>query len=944
MKIKHYALNLLNKRKRKLDLIIYFVISIVIILKWFSRGLMITHEEMGFFFFNPQFWLYHTAYIWWNIQATGFANFQVIVYIPFQLVMTFFQYIGLSVVIREAITLFSLLSISGISMYLLVYYLSDSYNGQRIAAIAAGIIYMFNPFSLYVWTRFDLSIFTYTFLPLFLLFFIKGLNAKKNLLKYALYVNLSLILILPTLSNPYYFGSYIIVGIIVFFFFLINGNQKKQNIKFLLITFLIWMGLNSWWLLPFGFYGTTAYQTATNGINPLGTLLALSQYDYSPIYIIRLLDFYTEQQYFYSSIITIISFFLPILAFLSIVIKRTKYNLLFAFIACIGIFLSLGANPPFGAIFLYLFKHIPFMGGFRAPQDKFGSIITLAYSFLGGTTIGTASSIISKISIRKSKNFPRIKQMLKAIFPIVIIMLVILPSFLPFISGSMWNPYSVGDPVKSKSAYIQIPTYYFDASNWLKTQGTQFRVIELPISSIDSYVFDWKSGYGGIYPYSLWPQPQISGRTWFPLIDNMTYQIEPFIQYNSAEFWKVMEILNAKYVFINNDFQLDESGVMTVPSQYLYDLTHTINYTKPYDLPINNSYWQQAQTPLNVISSLENNSAVNGQTIMVTTKIQGQANWEGGIQYVFSKPLNLTGYNDIGFWINFSSLKYIQQVYFRLGDSYGGYEKWTITPLIQPNWAHVIISFNSNPTWESMKPLNLSSINYISITIQKNPGTMQATQWWLANFQVFFMSNQIANHVQESNQFGNLTFFQIQNNYFLPSIFATTNFTSSYNTEQMLNMLANTNIDPRYTVIYCKSQLTNNQVEFLQGLANKNVKDQPPTIIYQEINPTKYEINVINATGPFFLVFSTTYDKNWVAYYGNINSIDAYFQYPISNHLIANGYANSWFINRTGTYTITVYFLPQNLLYIGIFILIFTIIIISWLYLKEQHKNVIMLA
>ncbi|PIX32246.1 hypothetical protein COZ60_00135 [Candidatus Bathyarchaeota archaeon CG_4_8_14_3_um_filter_42_8] len=32
---------------------------------------------------------------------------------------------------------------------------------------------------------------------------------------------------------------------------------------------------------------------------------------------------------------------------------------------------------------------------------------------------------------------------------------------------------------------------------------------------------------------------------------------------------------------------------------------------------------------------------------------------------------------------------------------------------------------------------------------------------------------------------------------------------------------------------------------------------------------------------------------------------------------MANGYANAWYINKTGTYTITLEFWPQKLFYIG---------------------------
>jgi hypothetical protein len=81
------------------------------------------------------------------------------------------------------------------------------------------------------------------------------------------------------------------------------------------------------------------------------------------------------------------------------------------------------------------------------------------------------------------------------------------------------------------------------------------------------------------------------------------------------------------------------------------------------------------------------------------------------------------------------------------------------------------------------------------------------------------------------------------------------------------------------------------------------------SITYEEINPTQYTVHV-NASKPFYLVFSETYDDDWVA------SISGQ-QIPNQYHFTANGYANGWYINKTGTYTITLEYWPQNLFYIG---------------------------
>ena len=104
------------------------------------------------------------------------------------------------------------------------------------------------------------------------------------------------------------------------------------------------------------------------------------------------------------------------------------------------------------------------------------------------------------------------------------------------------------------------------------------------------------------------------------------------------------------------------------------------------------------------------------------------------------------------------------------------------------------------------------------------------------------------------------------------------------------------------------------------------------SITYEEINPTQYTVHV-NSSKPFYLIFSEFYDNGWVA---TINGQ----QIPDQYHFTANGYANGWYINKTGTYTITLEFTPQNLFYAGATISIATLIICSVYISKNKIKSI----
>ena len=75
----------------------------------------------------------------------------------------------------------------------------------------------------------------------------------------------------------------------------------------------------------------------------------------------------------------------------------------------------------------------------------------------------------------------------------------------------------------------------------------------------------------------------------------------------------------------------------------------------------------------------------------------------------------------------------------------------------------------------------------------------------------------------------------------------------------------------------------------------------------------------VESEGPFMLVFSETFDKGWVPYYGEPNWVEAFYteRIPENNHFLVNGYANGWYINKTGSTMITLYFWPQSVYYLG---------------------------
>jgi len=98
-----------------------------------------------------------------------------------------------------------------------------------------------------------------------------------------------------------------------------------------------------------------------------------------------------------------------------------------------------------------------------------------------------------------------------------------------------------------------------------------------------------------------------------------------------------------------------------------------------------------------------------------------------------------------------------------------------------------------------------------------------------------------------------------------------------------------------------------------QGLEGRHLK--VANITYQKVNPTKYIVHV-NASGPFFLVFSESYHPSWQA------SVDG----EKIQHFKVNSFANGYYVKKTGNYVITLEFMEQGLYETGMMISFATII------------------
>ncbi len=152
-------------------------------------------------------------------------------------------------------------------------------------------------------------------------------------------------------------------------------------------------------------------------------------------------------------------------------------------------------------------------------------------------------------------------------------------------------------------------------------------------------------------------------------------------------------------------------------------------------------------------------------------------------------------------------------------------------------------------------------------------------------------------------KYGNSSIYE--NNNYVPLVYATNIYSTGNSIDLISAMIGNSSFDIHNLSVYSTRSF---------GLFNSTGKaDLIPIKEFSKISlsfsydtPTHATVYVHNANTPFYLVFRETYDPYWIAYYQGGGEI------PQAYHIAVNGFANAWYVNRTGSYAITLYYTQQT--------------------------------
>jgi len=899
-------------------LIILSFLSFVLVFIWFKDGFILGTAESQLLFYNLTGFYDQVKFAWSDINpGLGYANGIVTAFAPTFYILSFLQRVGIPNFIIEAWFFWFLLITAGIGIVLFTQELFPKISRRYL--LMASLFYWFNLISLVnVWNRFLYNYMTFwALLPLATYFYLKGINKQNYLYIFLLGIICSIFAI--GLSNPVFNITLWFVFLYITVFKLLATNTKRERIffiSFFVLNLIFFCLVNFWWIgqiirslfldnytqeLSILYKKTDTLTTLNSLSKSLGDINYLFRLFHKSFFVTPFVDW---AKLFVTPWAIIMEFFTTGIVLLFIIQKRKNINVLFlGSLFIFSLFLAKGSNPPFGQLFEFLFTIFKPLQVFRNPFEKFGFIIPLAVTPL----LVAGMEDLSLRFQKKGRN---------AIYIAYLIIIVGLFGF-PFWSGLVFtnmspptNNYSIGYKVK-------VPSYYSSANDWLNSQEQNFRFIGFPFNG-QGVTYLWEKGYQGVETSTwLFSTPNVMFSTPVLYYSEIADQLEELFIKNE-NFYKVMNILNAKYLMIRSDIDFHERN-MRDPN-ILNNIAN--NYTKESKLNKTEDFgklkfWQ--------------NPFWGDRTIFATTnliKVSPQVKLSDFILPEVSS--NDTAYhNDLSYLSSFTNTEIIhpqiQDAIYKFDiKNAGSYElianlpivkvdkaRLDIKPILRENGQYSFGSFNLEEGMHEMEVLRqgkdnlaLQDINVGSYTISD----FDPFAKYEISFDYSLTQDKKKIVVSQDNS-------QIRNNQPIPLYIrdlppTTPNVFSLYkDTLEPTNTASSLKIylspEPSSNIIIKNMiirKIINPSITLIRKVENNLQKK--PELTYIKISPTKYNIRIKNSQNPFILVYSASFNTGWEIIFPD--GIKA------KKHFLANSFANGWLIERSGDYDLTLNFTLQD--------------------------------
>lgn len=531
-------------------------LSLFLTLSWIPSNKVVGGGDVGIPTFLPQRILSVISNSWWETQSTGTTNPASFTAIPFYLILSFFDNLGVSADITQKGFIFVILLGGSFSIYLL----AREFSLGKYTSFLAALFFLFNLITLSVWHRgVHNAMLMLLLMPLSLLLLVKGIKYKKYI--YILWIDLISVLLSYVFGTPAYVAAIWILWLsFLFVYFILSFKDKKER-KFILsytaLLFISWVGINSWWLYHFiegsryvfGQFSAEEIKSRSSSV-----LVALQVYT-KPEYVLRGINaFYHYNNLdwgkFYLSPTQILFSWIPTLIIFSTLLVKDNYRKFFwiflIFLIGVVIFISKGVNAPVGVLNRLAYDYIGILAPLRNPYEKVGILLVIPYSLLFALGVSYIFKRLKRININLAA---------LVIFPLIFISLGIV--VWPLWRGEIFR-------TEKSESYFSIPSYYEEANSWLETRHDDTRILHLPAASGESVDYNW--GYTGIEPSQLFFEgSSVAYAVGLENVDALLKSLITLIhKQDTPRIAKSFSMLNVGWVIVHNETDWRDRGLEPV--------------------------------------------------------------------------------------------------------------------------------------------------------------------------------------------------------------------------------------------------------------------------------------------------------------------------------------------------------------------------------------------
>ncbi len=517
---------------------------------WFASGKLINGVDTLLPLNLPTF-IDEYLYIWSNKSGLGITDINKLPFLlPIGFLLKIYSLLGLpfSPLAYEKILVYFLFTGAGVSSYILFKTLFK--NSTTLGRISAVIFYMFNFYVMFLFSPLPLNLlFGYCFFPLVfsqLTSFIHKLSISTMLvfvLTWVFFLN-------PAYATPPYLLIHVgIFGLyLIYYLFFCSHSQILKTIGYFCLAIVLWTAINSYWLLPLS--RNLQYELKAYDLGQPENQVSLFKMNSVSIYEgWRLMGyfgfnsdflgsrFYPWYEIYKTQPYILLSYFLPILAFLGGIFKRHRQQYVFLFgLTLLFIFLVKGPYGPFGGVNIYIYQKLGLYTLFRTGYQRFMGFVAL------GLTMMAAYSIDQLYQIQF---FPK-----KFRLVFLLALIIIIPAVFCY---PLWHKKIYTHEGVLPSPLIKIPNSYYQAATWLDQESDLFNVLPIPYNEIGLALLWWNDGndgYAGVYPLSQMTNQRF---VFSALASSIPKQLVDSLLQKDVDALKLLGLFNVKYLVLHED-------------------------------------------------------------------------------------------------------------------------------------------------------------------------------------------------------------------------------------------------------------------------------------------------------------------------------------------------------------------------------------------------------